>query len=361
MLSKLIIQDFQSWKSLELELSPVVVIVGETDSGKSAILRAFSAVLFNALEGASFVKKGASRASITVTTDSGDAVTLERGASVNRYVLNGKTLDKIGRDVPAAVSSALQIEEVVFEEGGSLTLQFQPQMDAPFLLTDQGVRATRLLGSVSKVATLYKAARVAGQRSKDTSSSLKLHQLATEQCRSRLAWYDGLQEVQPKIVLLQMCLTNKQMSRERLEKLQLIARRFDLAYDKSYNLDIKASFAWQRHDTAQRKVAAATSLEKAYLLRERLEVLLVRSKGFRDTELRLQLNMCAYGDRVSKYEQLEQFRAGQKKLRGAVIALNTLAVLEVKELRSALSVVKLHEQVQFLEKEFLCPTCGRET
>lgn len=360
MLTKLTLQDFQSWKALELDLSPVVVIVGETDSGKSALLRALSSVLFNALEGSSFVKKGATKASVTVETRSGDRITLERGITVNRYLLNGKALDKIGRDVPPEVSSALQIEEVVFEEGGSLTLQFQPQMDAPFLLTDQGVRATRLLGSVSKVATLYKAARTAGQRSKDTSARLKLHEEAVEQCKTRLAVYDGLQILRPKVQALGNAVNSRQDLQRQLDKVRQAHWRLEVLYNKQYDLQVASSEAFDRKNIYVRKVTIVTQRDIADSIRSRLGDMLARVASMRGKELALQLNMCTLGDRVVKYEHYDRLKRAHTKLLGFRGALRILPELDGRELVAAASVVALSKRVQVLEKELLCPVCGRE-
>lgn len=167
MFTHLTLKNFQAWSSLSLPLSEVTVIVGETNGGKSSILRALTCVLYNALEGTGMVRSGASQAEVTLE-GAGFVVRWQRGEKVNRYELNGQVFDKVGRAVPEPVMTALGIRPLE-HDGESVRLQWAPQMGAPFLIGDSGAKATRMLGSAGQAALVAQAAKLAaGEVKKQT-------------------------------------------------------------------------------------------------------------------------------------------------------------------------------------------------
>ena len=51
------IRGFQSWKQADLDLEPLTVVVGESDQGKSALIRALESVMENRA-GTEFITHG---------------------------------------------------------------------------------------------------------------------------------------------------------------------------------------------------------------------------------------------------------------------------------------------------------------
>ena len=78
MIKKLFIKNFQKHKRLEITLSPqVTTIIGRTDSGKSAIVRALGMLLFNEARGKSFVTHGEANASVGIQLEDGTKLTIQ--------------------------------------------------------------------------------------------------------------------------------------------------------------------------------------------------------------------------------------------------------------------------------------------
>lgn len=126
MLRRLILKNFQSHKLSKLTFSEGVnVIVGATDSGKSAIIRALRYITRNKPDGTEFIREGKETCRVVLRTDE-NSVTRQRSKSNNVYKLNEHTLTAFGREVPEEIQSVLNIQE----------LNFQEQMDSPFLLKD---------------------------------------------------------------------------------------------------------------------------------------------------------------------------------------------------------------------------------
>jgi exonuclease SbcC len=84
MIERLQIKNFQCHESLKIKLDPkITAIVGPSDVGKSAILRAIRWVATNRPRGDSFIKEDADEAQVTVWTDNGKVC--RRKGSENTY------------------------------------------------------------------------------------------------------------------------------------------------------------------------------------------------------------------------------------------------------------------------------------
>jgi exonuclease SbcC len=171
-INSLDINNFQSLKSVHIELGPLTVIVGDSNCGKSALVRSVQALASN-VRGNSIVTHGYKIASVSATTDSAK-VTLEKGEGHGSYrVVHGdseKEFTKLAGEVPEDVSRVLELDPV--KEG--LSLNFAPQHEPPFLLTSSGSVVARTLGDLTKVSTVLEAVREANRRRTSTTSDLKL-------------------------------------------------------------------------------------------------------------------------------------------------------------------------------------------
>lgn len=120
MLTKIELTNFQKHKTLKLKLGRVTTIVGPSDTGKSALLRALRWVLLNRPNGTGFIRKGAKAAAVRVEVD-GTEIIRERGPGTNLYS-TALSYKAFGNEVPR------EIAELVNVDGNN----FQGQHDAPF-------------------------------------------------------------------------------------------------------------------------------------------------------------------------------------------------------------------------------------
>lgn len=125
MWKRLRIKNFQGHAALSLAFGPgVTTIVGPTDAGKSAVVRALRWVCLNRPNGSSMVRHGTPAASVLLVTDE-HKVTRGKGKGTNVYALDGRKLVAFKSDVPAPVLDVLQVTPA----------NFQRQFDPPFWLT----------------------------------------------------------------------------------------------------------------------------------------------------------------------------------------------------------------------------------
>lgn len=166
-LQKVIVEGFQSHLYSELEFIPGLnVIVGPSDQGKSALIRALRWVLYNEPRGADFVRAGASLCRVTITMDDGTIVTRERqaGGGKNRYVLQkpgGKKgiYEGFGSEVPAEIIAATGVARVFWDEGHRVELNLSRQLEGPFLLSENGAVKAKVIGRLGGVHILDAAQR----------------------------------------------------------------------------------------------------------------------------------------------------------------------------------------------------------
>lgn len=186
-LSKVSIRNFQSLKKVDVELGKFTVIVGASNSGKSAFLRALRVLTHNA-SSPSFVTTGKKKSDIAGFFDNGkQAVSLERGKSLSTYHLNGEQYAKAGVGVPEDVSKFLALPEI---EGDDLNFAFQ--FDRPFLLADASTKVAKVLGDLTNINVLFEAVRVVNRQRLDKAGKLKVRRSDIEDLKARIPEFEDI-------------------------------------------------------------------------------------------------------------------------------------------------------------------------
>jgi chromosome segregation ATPase len=142
MIKSLKIQNFQSHKLSTLDFAPGVnVIIGSSDSGKTAILRALRWLIWNRPIGEEFRSTWGGETVIHLETDT-DVIDRWKHNYENAYRLNTQTDFKaFGTDVPEDIIKALNITEI----------NLQGQLDAPFLLSNSPGEVAQHFNKIAKL------------------------------------------------------------------------------------------------------------------------------------------------------------------------------------------------------------------
>lgn len=124
MIDSLTLRNFQVHGKLKIDFAPgVTTIVGPTNCGKSAVMRAMILVLRNKPTGKSFIKHGEESARVRLVM--GDLkVARIRSKNENCYLLGDEVLRAMGADVPEAVLRAMRVADA----------SIQQQHDSPYML-----------------------------------------------------------------------------------------------------------------------------------------------------------------------------------------------------------------------------------
>jgi energy-coupling factor transporter ATP-binding protein EcfA2 len=150
LLNRVHISHFQSLRDVDLELQPVTVVIGESDLGKSALIRALIS-LFRNRPGSSFITFG--ERLCVVEGDLEDHVVQWRKGSENAFVLDGVLYDKVGQGVPEDLTQLYNLSDASVAE----------QFDRPYLVFDTGATVSGVLGDLTNISLLYDAVRAANQ------------------------------------------------------------------------------------------------------------------------------------------------------------------------------------------------------
>ncbi len=227
MLDSLDIHNFQSLKSVHLELGSLTVIVGDSNCGKSALIRSIQALASN-VRGSSVVTHGAKSASVSATSQ-GCKVTLEKGEGHGAYRVSvdgeDKEFTKLAGEVPEEVTKLLGLDPV--KEGSSLN--FAPQHEPPFLLTTTGSSVARTLGELTKVSTVLEAVREANRRRSSSTSDLKLRTKDLEQAEESLKVMDSLRARKAALLRVETLMAEAQKTGYDVLKLQGILEQLGKA------------------------------------------------------------------------------------------------------------------------------------
>jgi len=154
-LKTLILENFQSHAHTELEIADTLtVIVGETDQGKTAVVRALSWLFLNEPRGADFIRAGETECTVTAVFDDGVRLSRKRSSSKNRYIIEypGQEpliLEGFGTSVPKEVIDLTGIARLPIDDSVSLALHFSRQLDPPFLLNETGAVKARAIGQLT--------------------------------------------------------------------------------------------------------------------------------------------------------------------------------------------------------------------
>lgn len=165
-ISEIHLNDFQSHADTKLRLSPGLnVIVGPSDSGKSAILRALWWLLYNKPKGADFVRIGSTKASVKAVFSSGSYVKRDRTKSSSgsyAYRVPGSDevkLKGIGSTLPPEVVSIHKMP-LLSVAGDDVSVNIARQFDPPFMLGSGPSFTISMLDIMTRNDIVFEAIRL---------------------------------------------------------------------------------------------------------------------------------------------------------------------------------------------------------
>ncbi|GAE24332.1 DNA double-strand break repair Rad50 ATPase [Halalkalibacter wakoensis JCM 9140] len=159
------LENFQSHLDTFVEFTNGLnVIVGQSDSGKTAILRGIRWVLYNQPRGTDFIRVSGDFVRVTITFENGTQITRERTGSKNRYIIRAEdkedlVLEGFGIHVPEEVMKAHGMEHLRIDHDNELMIHLSQQLDAPFLLEQTSSMRAKVLGRISGAHFLDMAIR----------------------------------------------------------------------------------------------------------------------------------------------------------------------------------------------------------
>jgi DNA repair protein SbcC/Rad50 len=186
MLEKLKIVNFQKHEKLTIDLDQhLTVLVGPSDAGKSAVIRALRWLVLNRPSGDRFIHWGAELAKVELTVD-GRTITRKKSASYNAYLLDGKEFKALGQStVPEEIAAVLRMDDT----------NFQRQHDSPYWFLDSAGKVSQELNRIINLDIIDESlgnAAAALRSAKADVSTAEQRLTAAQQKQNDLAWTQEL-------------------------------------------------------------------------------------------------------------------------------------------------------------------------
>ncbi len=352
MINSLKISNFQSHKDTLLQFHKGVnVIVGGSDSGKTAILRALRWLTKNRPNGDDFRSHWGGESLVEINTDDKFIITRSKDKE-NLYIINNakwdeaKVLKAFGTKVPEEIQKALNIDDV----------NLQSQFDSPFLISSTPGEVAGYFNQIAHLERIDSSISYVNSKITTLTSQHKADQASISEFQEQLKQYDYLTKFEIDLEELEYqhtTQTQRIASRQRLgvhlvlvatnnarlkEQEQIMER--EAVVDKLLRLyaDRKAI-----HDDRATLQSTLTSINKKA---EQEREITRKVKLLPGIETLLQLQR----DRKTMWQDMLAFKNHCRDIR------NTKVKQEECE-------TKLEEQVNLFHEHMpdICPLCGKET
>lgn len=302
-IEKIILVNFQSHVYSELSLSRGVnVIVGPSDSGKTAIMRALRWNMFNDPSGVEFVREGESKVSVTVRFQNHVEVERRRSRSKNQYILRRPDEEELvfegfGKNVPEEIEEAIGIKKIMLDDKKSLPLNFSDQLDGPFLLQETDAYKAQAIGRMVGVDLLDETMRDTLRDKKQISLRRELMEKDLEETEKSLEAFSDLDD---QIVL-----------RERVEKL------LNTVSELNEKTETAKAFAEALREIKQDRALTKDAIARYAVLDE-----------LRDKLMHLQRNVEHYRNERLLFDLFLQNQKGRKETKALLSLYENVNALE---------------------------------
>lgn len=333
MITKIEIKNFQSHKNTVLEFDKGVnVICGETDNGKSAVIRAIRWVVENYPQGTEKINSNwnddfKEPLSVKLYTDKGYVERIRdkkrNGYNICKNDEKEIKLDAIGKGVPKEVTDFLNVSDV----------NFQFQLDQPYLITKTSGEASKYLNEIVHLDSIDKIMSIADSDKRQLSSEQKIVEADIKKLEEELKNSEWVDEAD------NLC--------KRTEKLYEMAD--DLA-DKQNELESQIS------SYEELELSKVDLTEHNNLIKQIEDIVIPDTKELEDSINNYDL----YGSQIVDLSEVKKF----------VNDIDSIIIQDTKELEDSISQYsELSNNVQQYEKELvelrdslpsICPLCGNK-
>ncbi len=367
MIKNITLENFQSHVSTTLEPAPagkLTVIVGASDSGKTAIVRALRWLFYNTPQGTDFININADSAKVTVKYSDETRVVRERHRrGRNRYEVGEERYESFGLGVPIEVQQATGVRPVTVGDA-EFNLNLAEQLEGPFLgKSVSAIARAKVLGKLAGLEEIDYAQKQLNadlRRGRQNESTLVAE---IEDLEGQIAQFDYLPKLARRIKSLERLVSTIEAYQER--RGYLVHAKEKLTRIETLILEARqASKRWQGLDKAAQMVERACEL-----LASREEI---RSKGQELVKVRNQVKLCTQVVRqwagLGEAEKLTQDVAELVAQREEVVSLATKLRQTTSSIKHCEQVLKdRSNEITKLEKAHhdqlvglgICPLCGQ--
>lgn len=146
-ISKLILNNFQQWKTGLIEFKPGLnILIGNTESGKSTLFRAIGSILTGKMS-EDYIRKGTKGCEVEVQFSDGSVFKRSRNKKDNIANANGTIFERVGKEIPFEYFNKLGKTSIEFGNK-ELSLCSYSQFEPHFFITLSDYDKSKLIGTI---------------------------------------------------------------------------------------------------------------------------------------------------------------------------------------------------------------------
>lgn len=344
MIKSIKIKNFQSHKNTLLKLTPGVnIIIGNTDSGKSSIIRALKWAITNRPGGDTFRSNWGGDTSVILKTKENNIIERRKDGE-NIYKLNNTVFTAFKTDIPQEIKQVLNLD----------ITNTQFQLDSPFLLSKTAGEVAQYFNKIAHIDMIDK-----GQKNIKKDITRYTNQIETLQDnitknKEKLEQYEYLKLLQQKI--------------DKADKLQKTITGLYSKKQQVIKLLNKIDDLQDQIKEQKQAISIEVLVDKTIELCQTLDELKTKKEAIRNTVLKV----------LRLDQQITQLKIATKVLPTINQVLEKINLQKIKkQTRTKISnlifnvdqttqnIIKQQNQLDKLEKEFhdkfpdVCPLCGK--
>jgi DNA repair exonuclease SbcCD ATPase subunit len=220
--------NFQDHKETTVDFTEGVnLIVGSSDAGKSAILRAINFVFQNDLRGNSFIRVGTTECSVTIVFSDGIEITRVKSTDVNNYILKDENeelhvFSKVSSTVPEQIQKYLGNPPL---DDKKRPIAYADQMANLFLVDLNSSDLPRTLSELTGIQHLQTAAETLGKNARSYDRSIKERNDKIKKLNDDLVQYQYVDKDYESISSIQTELNDLSNTLENINKARNFIKR----------------------------------------------------------------------------------------------------------------------------------------
>ena len=235
------IQNYQSIEDANLEISGLTIIVGQNNTGKSAIMRALRGPFMNT-NGNGYIRHDATRMCVRHDFSDGESIQWEKVGEIPtkgknkgklskikaNYIINGQEFNEVGQSVP---EEALKLGVHPIQIGSDKVWpQVASQVDGTYFLVNRpGYAVAEAVADVDRVGKLNKALRLCDKDARSTSAQQKIREKDLKKLEAQIGRFDGLDSVLESVSKIETLQTELLRVQKGLETVTALQTRYKAA------------------------------------------------------------------------------------------------------------------------------------
>jgi DNA repair ATPase RecN len=346
------IENVQAIKKAHIELHPGInVFYGETDQGKSIIIRSLDQLINNNLPISSLVNwdlpKSKAQSKIAIQKD-GHYIARKMGKE-NAYILDDKVYKVPKQGMPDEIKEMLNMDNI----------NIQQQLSAPFLLTSSitSGQIAKRLNSVVGLSKIDDTTFNINSIIRDIKSKQKIHEDEIAKHTKALKRFEWLDEFEKEVDKLKR-------KYNRLLKMMEVVKKANKSQDILHELyerknTFSATLELKTHVLSiskliEKRNELQSTLRQARSIKKKLHQLSIQKQKTQKMVL-LQKPVKTLNNITSQYIEVNEKLAQARKMRAKLEKMQaSQAEFEKNKTRQIKALIKLKKKVQ------ICPICGSE-